>query len=193
MNGGPAASVLGFPRLRAQLLSEAQGDVLEVAVGTGLNFQHYNSSQITSLTAIDLSNGMLQQAQQKAVQLGLSSQTRTFFRLADVSSLPFEDNSFDSIIDTFGLCVFPDSRAALRSIARVIRPTGRLLLLEHSRSQSPGLGWYQDMTAGPVAAMGKGCVWNQDVPKLLEESGLRMEHAEEYLGGLIVSIVAVKV
>lgn len=192
LDGGIAAEALGFPDLRQQLLARARGRVLEVAVGTGLNLQFYREEVIDSFTAIDLSEGMLEQARGKAVALGFCP-NRASFRTANVSALPFEDGSFDTVVDTFSLCVFPEPLAALKDIARVLRPgTGRALLLEHSRSTLPGVGWYQDLTAVPVAKMGKGCIWNQDVQKLVQEAGLRIEHMEGHLGGLLVSITAVR-
>ena len=61
----------------------------------------------------------------------------------NVESLPFSDNSFDCVVDTFSMCVFPNPLQALRELARVLSPDGKLLLLEHSRSSLPLLGWYQ--------------------------------------------------
>jgi methyltransferase OMS1 len=196
LDGGVVADALGFPDQRKALLQQATGDVIEIAVGTGLNLQYYNLTNLRSFTAIDLSPGMLRQAQLKAASLNFPSSSSTnflSFQQADIASLPFPDNSFDSVVDTFSLCVFPDPAAALRSMARVVRPGGKVLLLEHSKSKNSLLGWYQDITAAPVASMGKGCVWNQDVIKLVEDAGLRIVRVEPYVGDLILSITAVKV
>lgn len=105
-------------------------------------------------------------------------------------ALPFPRASFDTVVDTFSLCVYPDPLAALRSMASVVKPGGRVLLLEHARSPVPGVGWYQDLTAPAVSAMGKGCQWNQDVVKLATEAGMRVVKAESHLGGTIVSLQA---
>jgi ubiquinone/menaquinone biosynthesis C-methylase UbiE len=107
-----------------------------------------------------------------------------------VERLPFQDASFDSVVDTFSLCVFPRPGEALRELARVLRPGGRLLLLEHSRSSSPLLAAYQDATNGAVAAMSKGCAWNQDVEALLAGAGLRPLRLERYVAGTVVLVQA---
>jgi len=112
---------------------------------------------------------------------------------ASVQNLPFEDSSFDSVVDTFSLCVYPDPLAALREMRRVVKPGGRVFLLEHNRSPNPLLGAYQDVTAGPVAAMSKGCVYNQDVRRLAESAGLEVVRVTPALGGLIQAVEARKV
>jgi SAM-dependent methyltransferase len=96
------------------------------------------------------------------------------------------------VVDTFSLCVFPDPAAAIRSMAACLRPGGTLLLLEHSRSGFGALGWYQDVTAPAVAAMGKGCRWNDDVAALVKAAGLRVQRAQPHVGGLVISLSAVK-
>jgi ubiquinone/menaquinone biosynthesis C-methylase UbiE len=190
LDGGAAAQALGFPELRAEMVGRASGAVLEMGVGTGLNLQYYGSAsqQLTSLTAVDLSEGMLRQARQAAHAAALP----VTFQRADVARLPFADGTFDCVVDTFSLCVYPDPVAALREAARVLRPGGRLLMVEHSRSSFAPLGWYQNLTAGAVAATAKGCVWNQDVPALLQAAGLRVASMEKHLGGVIISVEAAK-
>lgn len=191
LDGGPLATVLGFPAQRQALLRLASGDVLEVAVGTGLNLPLYQPQQLTTLTAIDLSEGMLHQAQRVAQRLPWHQPDKLTFRQADVTALPFSDAAFDTVVDTFSLCVFPDPLAALKEMARVVRPGGQVLLLEHARSTAPLVGMYQDLTAPAVAATGKGCMWNQDVTGLVKAAGLRVVHKEEHLGGLILGLTAV--
>jgi ubiquinone/menaquinone biosynthesis C-methylase UbiE len=141
---------------------QAQGKVLEVGVGTGLNLPMYSWSNVTSLTGVDLSAGMLQEAALRvenslpgvrllaASSSSSSSSSRDGdgsipVRLvqADVAKLPFPDDSFDVVTDTFSLCVFPAPEAALAELLRVLRPGGSLLLLEHTRSDNPLLGAYQ--------------------------------------------------
>ena len=136
---------------------------------------------------------MLAQARRRAARLGLGAPggPALAFAAADAAVLPFPPGSFDTVVDTFSLCVFADPLGALRSMVAAVRPGGRLLLLEHSRSAVPGLGLYQDLTAPAVAALGgKGCMWNQDVLGLVRQAGLRVVSAQPHLGGLLVSVVA---
>lgn len=122
---------------------QARGDVLEVGVGTGLNLPFYNWSNMTTLTGADISEGMLREAAAR-VQSAANLQQANLTSLvqADVTQLPFPDCSFDAVVDTFSLCVFARPQEALAEMARVLRPGGRLLLVEHSRSDNPVLGAY---------------------------------------------------
>lgn len=113
---------------REWVCSQAEGDVLEVAAGTGRNLPHYPES--VRLTAVELSSEMLVIARRRAQDVGSDAD----LRLGDAQALEFPDESFDTVVITLGLCTIPDSRQAIREIRRVLRPDGRLLLLEHVRS-----------------------------------------------------------
>ena len=192
LDGGIAANVLGFPKLRRGLLGEANGAVLECAIGTGLNLPFYDFERLTSLTGIDISDGMLVQAKDKARYLRKSEVPLNFVQ-GDVSNMEmFADGFFDTVVDTFSLCVFPDPVSALKEMSRVVKQDGKVLLLEHNRSDGL-LGLYQDITAEPVTILGgKGCVYNQDVKGLVKQAGMEIIAQQEYLGGLIIQIIAKK-
>jgi ubiquinone/menaquinone biosynthesis C-methylase UbiE len=110
---------------RPWVASRAVGEVLEVAVGTGLNLPHYPSG--VRITGIDLTPEMLAVARQRAERLGLD----VTLREGDAQALPFADASFDTVVCTLGLCGIPDDRKAIAEMKRVLRPGGRLLLLDH--------------------------------------------------------------
>jgi SAM-dependent methyltransferase len=194
LDGGPLARALGFDGLRAALLARAAGDVLELGVGTGLNLARYpRGAALASYTGVDLSAGMLARARAAAAAApNLPPGAALRFVRADVVALPFPDSSFDTVVDTFSLCVFPDPAAALREAARVARPGGRVLLLEHARAPNALAGAYQDLTAGVVAATAKGCRWNDDVLALVRGAGLEPVAVRAALGGLVLSVEAVK-
>jgi ubiquinone/menaquinone biosynthesis C-methylase UbiE len=113
---------------RAWACSQARGDVLELAVGTGLNLPFYPES--VRLTAIDLSPKMLEAARARQRALGSEAELRT----GDAQALDFPDSSFDSVMCTLSLCSIPDDGKAVAEARRVLRPGGRFVLLEHVRS-----------------------------------------------------------
>jgi ubiquinone/menaquinone biosynthesis C-methylase UbiE len=108
--------------------SQARGAVLEVAVGTGRNLPHYPAG--TLLTGIDVSEGVLARARQRAG----TAQLRVDLRVGDAQRLPVGDGSVDTVVATLALCSIPNDQAAVHEMARVLRPGGRLILLEHVAS-----------------------------------------------------------
>ncbi len=110
------------------LCSRADGDVLEVGVGRGRTFPYY--PQGVRLHGIELSDVALGIAQQRALELGLDATLRS----GDATSLPFPDDHFDTVVFAYVLCTVPDDRRAVAEAVRVLRPGGRLLLVEHVRS-----------------------------------------------------------
>lgn len=108
--------------------SQARGDILEIAVGTGRNLKHYPAG--ITLTGIELSEQMLVIARKRAVEAKLDVDLRQ----GDAQALEFPDESFDTVVITLALCTIPNDRAAVREIKRVLRPGGKLILLEHVRS-----------------------------------------------------------
>ena len=105
--------------------SQATGDVLEVAIGTGRNLPFYPEG--IRLTGTDFSPAMLELARRQADQLG----RRVDLRLGDAQALELPDASFDTVVCTLSLCAIPDERRAVAEMKRVLRPGGRLLLLDH--------------------------------------------------------------
>jgi ubiquinone/menaquinone biosynthesis C-methylase UbiE len=118
--------VLGDARRWA--CARARGEVLEIAVGTGLNLLHYPPG--IRLTGIEYSPAMLELARRRAAEIAVDAD----LRLGDAEQLDFADESFDTVVCTYGLCTIPDDRQAVREAARVLRRSGRLVLTEHVRS-----------------------------------------------------------
>ncbi len=120
---------LMIPGGREWACRQAEGRVLEVAVGTGRNLPHYGPG-VTALTGIDLSPGMLAVARKRAKELGLAVD----LRIGNAEALEFGDGEFDTVLCTISLCNVPDYQAAINEMYRVLRPGGRLVLLDHVAS-----------------------------------------------------------
>ena len=116
---------------RQWLAERADGRVLEVAIGTGRNLPYYPAG--VALTGLELSPAMLAIARQRATGLGLTADLRE----GDAQDMPFADNSFDTVVCALSLCTIPDPTAAIAQMRRVLRPGGRLLLLDHIASTWP--------------------------------------------------------
>lgn len=174
---------LGVKHLRRTLLQRASGQVLELAVGTGKNLPYYPKS--CQLMAIDVSPAMVTRARQRADTLGL----HVHFQVMDAVHLAFPDQHFDTVVDALALCTFPDPVAVLREMARVCRPEGHLLLLEHGRSDRAWLGRWQDRRAERHARY-LGCHWNREPLELARQAGLRLRTTEQRFFGMFHLLVA---
>ncbi len=116
---------------REWLGARAQGRILEVGIGTGLNLRHYPAG--ATVTGIELSPAMLAIARQRAADLGRDVDLRT----GDAEHLPFDEAAFDTVVCALSLCTIPDPAAAIGEMKRVLVPGGRLLLLDHIGSTWP--------------------------------------------------------
>jgi len=129
----------GVGELRQSLLADATGSVLELGAGTGANLPHYGDG-IESLVLTEPEAPMLSRLERKAAEHVPSAQLVQ----APAEDLPFEDDSFDTVVSTLVLCGVGDQSRALSEARRVLRPGGRLLFLEHVRADDPGLARFQD-------------------------------------------------
>jgi ubiquinone/menaquinone biosynthesis C-methylase UbiE len=176
--------VLGVSRLRRRLLKRASGKVLEVAAGTGKNLKFYHSD--CRIIALDLSLEMLNIARKRATKLALNIS----FVLGDSEALPFRNKSFDTVVSSLSTCTFPDPVAALNDMGRVCRTTGKILLLEHGRSDRERLGRWQDRHADQFAKP-LGCHWNREPLNLVRQAGLGVNEARRTFFGILHQIEAV--
>jgi ubiquinone/menaquinone biosynthesis C-methylase UbiE len=176
-------NILGVRRLRRRLLQRASGRVLEVAVGTGMNLRYYPAT--CRISAVDVSKKMLSVARRQAAKLSMN----VSFSLTDAEALPFPDKSFDTVVSSLTTCTFPNPVAALREMARVCRTNGKILLLEHGRSDREWLGRWQDRRADSFAKQ-LGCHWNREPLDLVRKAGLKMNAAQRFFFGIFHQIEA---
>lgn len=181
--------VMGLNLMRRALIRHSQGQVLEVAAGTGRNFGYYDLNKNT-VTAVDSSEGMLRVAARKVLAMDESSQERiACYVTCHGAKLEFDDSSFDTVVDTFGLCSFENPVDAVREMKRVCRPGGKILLLEHGRSHYEWLNKILDEHAYKHAKRW-GCWWNRDIDSILEEAGLELEYSTRWHFGTTHYVIA---
>ena len=163
----------GLAQRRAELLHQARGQVLELGAGTGLNLPHY-PDRLEELVLTEPSPPMVAKLERRAKR----SETPSSVMKAEAERLPFEDDRFDTVVSTLVLCTVDEPRQAIDEIARVLRPGGKLLFLEHVRSDSRRLARWQDRLHRPWHAFAAGCNANRATVDMLRDSELRVETVE---------------
>jgi len=158
-----------YSKWRSLLWSRVEGrHILEVGVGTGKNFPYYPGN--AEVTAIDLSEKMLERAEARARKEGV----KVHLRQMDVQDLEFEDSSFDTAVATFVFCSVPDPVAGLMELERVCKPGGKVVLLEHVLSNNPILSWLMNL-ANPLVVRIAGANINRKTVEPLAKSGVGLD------------------
>lgn len=174
-----------FRDSRAWVCGQAQGKVLEIAVGTGLNLPFYPSG--IELTAIDFSPKMLALARRRAAELDIPVELHD----GDAQRLGLPDGSFDTVVCTYGLCTIPDERQAVTEMARVLRPGGLLLLADHIAARSP-LPRRLQRTIELVSVPFGGEHFRRRPAELLPATGLTIDRRERFGPAGIVERLAAR-
>jgi ubiquinone/menaquinone biosynthesis C-methylase UbiE len=171
---------------RAWACSKASGRTLEVAIGTGRNLPLYAAD--VDLTGIDLSPAMLDIARRQAASLG----RQVDLREADAEHLPFEDGAFDTVVSTLSMCSVPDLEVTIAEIRRVLRPGGRLVLLDHVRPTAPPLLWLLRFAQWATNKFmpGSGEQFLRRPLPLVEAAGFVLEEHDRSKGGAVERLVA---
>ena len=155
---------------RSRVVPAADGCVLEIGIGSGLNLPFY-SRNVERLIGLDPSPKLLSMVRQN-LRPGTPS-----LELIDGSAeaIPLENNSVDTVETTWTLCSIPDVGRALREMHRVLRPTGRLLFVEHGRAPEPNVRWWQDHLTPAWKRIGGGCHLNRAIQSLIEDAGFQFD------------------
>ena len=155
-----------FGRMRAHVVARAQGRVLEVGIGTGLNMRYYDKARVTHSTGLDPAIQMHPLAQERIKGAGL----RVDLIGLSAEQIPLPDASFDTVLITYTLCSIPDPHAALLEMRRVLAPTGRLLYCEHGRAPDASVRRWQER----MQPLWGGCHLGRDIPTLLQAAGFKL-------------------
>ncbi|WP_430981084.1 class I SAM-dependent methyltransferase [Thermalbibacter longus] len=174
-----------FKEGRRWAAAQARGETLEIGIGTGRNLPYYPAE--VRLTGIDVSPAMLELARERARQLNRPVELRA----GDAQALDFPAASFDTVVSTLSLCTIPDPAQAVREAARVLRPGGRLILLEHVRSPLLPVRVIQRLLE-PITVRLEHDHLLREPLEYVEAAGLVVEQLERSRLGLVERLVARK-
>ena len=160
---------------RRKTLASAQGDILEIGFGTGLNLSAYPKN-VEMITTIDIHAGMNPLAQKQMER----SPIRVNHHVGSVENMPFADNSFDTVVSTWTLCSIEDVENALTEITRVLKQNGKLIFIEHGLSKNLKIKQWQTFLSPFWQKLSLGCHLERNIRELLEKNGFNIVEYEEF-------------
>lgn len=176
----------GYSNWRQLLWSKVEGNrILEIGVGTGKNFSYY--PEAATVTAIDLSGKMISRARDRAKKYKI----KVSLHKMDVQRLEFDDNTFDTVLDSFVFCSVPDPILGLKEVKRVCKPGGKVILLEHVLSANRILALLMHL-ANPLVVRAVGANINRRTVENVKVSGLDIEQVTDLGAGIFKLIEARK-
>ena len=167
-------------RMRQLVVPRAQGRVLEVGIGTGLNMRYYDKSSVTHVTGLDPALQLHPLAPERIDRAGLAVELIGL----SAEKIPLPDASFDTVLITYTLCTIPDPHAALLEMRRVLKPNGSLLFCEHGRAPDASVQRWQERLQPLWGKVAGGCHLGRDMPALLQGAGFTLPDLQtRYLSG----------
>ncbi len=160
-----------FAEYRGRVLQAAEGCVLEIGIGSGLNLPFYGSA-VKHVIGLEPSPRLLAMAR----GAGNAASPSIELLQASAEAIPLENGSIDTVVSTWTLCSIPNVTGAIEEIRRVLRRDGRFLFVEHGRSPDPHVRRWQDRLTPLWKRLGGGCHLNRPIAQLIERSGFRVEH-----------------
>jgi ubiquinone/menaquinone biosynthesis C-methylase UbiE len=172
----------GLAEIRKNLVRHAQGKVLEIGSGTGLNFPYYEHAE--NVIAIEPEEFMRERSLSRASRALVPIDVI----LADAEMLPFRDNTFDTVVGTLVLCTIPSPLKALDEVRRVCKPGGKILVLEHVRLDRPLLGRIQDWLTPVWKHLCDGCHLNRNTLEMVSKAGFKIVRVKRYYKNIFLEI-----
>jgi ubiquinone/menaquinone biosynthesis C-methylase UbiE len=163
---------------RQRVIAKAEGRVLEIGIGSGLNFPFY-TPEVTTVVGLEPSAKLLSMARH---QNNSASMVRGELVEGSAEAIPLEDGSIDTVVTTWTLCTIPDVQRALQEMRRVMAPSGRLLFVEHGRSPDTSVRRWQDRLNPMWKPIAGGCHLNRPMAELIERAGFRIEQMDTGYG-----------
>ena len=172
-------AMLGDPppirNIRRQIIPLAEGNVLEIGVGSGANFPHYDPTRVTKLYALEPNVGMVRLAERRAHQTIMNIE---FIDLPG-ERIPLQDETVDTVVSTFTLCTIAGIRDAIQGLARVLKPEGKLIFFELGHSPDPAVQRWQRRLEPVFHSLFQGLYLTRDIPALLIQGGFQVEQMEK--------------
>ena len=176
-----ACSVKPARKQREKIVPLAEGDVLEIGIGSGLNLPHYDPQKVRKIWGLEPSVGMRRLAEKNLEGMNLDLE---FIDLPG-EEIPLEANSVDTVLVTYTLCTISDAATALEGMRRVLKPSGRLLFCEHGAAPEENIRRWQNRLNSPWSKIAGGCNMNRNIPEMINAAGFRIVNDERmYIPGL---------
>ena len=160
---------------RKKVVPMAEGKVLEIGIGSGLNLPFYDKSKLDELWGLDPSEGLSEMAKQVADEEAMEVN----FISAGAEEIPLPDNHFDSVLMTYTMCTIPEVHRANKEIQRVLKGNGRLIFCEHGEAPDKNIKKWQNRINPLWKKLAGGCNINRNIPSLIQESGFDIVDLEE--------------
>jgi ubiquinone/menaquinone biosynthesis C-methylase UbiE len=160
--------------VRRQIIPLAQGNVLEIGVGSGANFMHYDPAKVSKLYALEPNAGMIRLAERQRLRTKLNVE---FLDLPG-ERIPLEDGAVDTVVSTFTLCTIPGIVEAIRGMKRVLRTSGKLIFFELGRSPDSAVRRWQKRLEPFYHWLFQGLYLTRDIPSLIVQGGFQIEQME---------------
>ncbi len=161
-------------RQRQKVVPLAEGRVLEIGIGSGLNLPYYDPAKVERVIGLDPAEEMLTYARRKSEHLPFTVE----YLALEGERIPLERQSVDTVLVTYTLCTIPDAIAALEGMRQVLKPGGRLIFCEHGKAPDEAVRRWQDRLNPLWGRIGGGCNLNRDIPALIEASGFAIDTLE---------------
>ena len=166
---------------REKVVPLAEGDVLEIGFGSGLNLPYYDVSRVRKIFGLEPSEGM----RRKSQPLVEASPHEVEFIDLPGEEIPLPDRSVDTVLVTYSLCTIPDAVTALEGMRRVLKPGGRLIYCEHGKAPDDAVQKWQNRLNPAWRSFAGGCNMNRDIPALIESAGFRIKSDQrDYIPGV---------
>jgi ubiquinone/menaquinone biosynthesis C-methylase UbiE len=170
----------GFQNKRSQIVPLAHGRILEIGIGSGLNFDHYNFDKVEEIIGVDPAVSSVAMARSRSSQYN----SKISFIESSAESIELESSSFDCVVIGYSLCTIPDPLKALAEARRLMKPEGSLFFMEHGLAPEKNIQKWQHRLTPGWKKIGGGCNLNRDIENLISTSGFQFKSlSKKYIKG----------